>query len=604
MSYAFANEHPVVLTNVDEIRDTMRGLINDGVRLHAWNSFFEMSISANVLQLPGALNPPRWCDTAAAAAAMALPRALGDCGAALGLPADVQKTKRGRYLIQRLCKPTRGKRVTDAELMAELYEYCAQDVVAERAISRKIPPLSGTERQIWELDQRINTRGVHIDRALVDSALHVTEQTASALDARVHEITGGALSNVRQRQRVLDYIHDTHGYTLPGYDATAIREALNDAALPHPVRQLLEIRQQSGKTSTAKFQAIACVTSAIDNQARGLLMYHGASTGRWSGRHIQPQNLPRPSSDADTCIEAVAARDAQLLSALYTNPMDAISSCLRGTITAPAGKRLLVADYAAIEARVLAWLAGQQDVLDVFRGDGRLYEHTAAKIYRTTAESVDTEQRFVGKVAALALGYGGGAVAFQKMADAYGVEIETERAEQIKTDWREANSGIVKFWRDVERAAISAVDNSGKIFNARGIRFRTLDGYLRCRLPSGRALAYYKPTLAEGRFGMRQVEFSGTNSVTRKWERQTTYGGKLVENVTQAVARDLLAEAMLRVESAGYEIVLSVHDELIAEVPNSFGNVAEFSALMCELPKWAEGLPLTAEGFACERYRK
>lgn len=604
MAFAVDGEPPRLLTNVDEITNTLAEFIHQpGVMLRAWNSFFEMSICAHVLGIKDALNPAIWEDTAALAAALAMPRALGDCGAALGLPQDSVKDKRGKYLIQRLCKPNRGKRIEDADLLQELYDYCIQDVVAEREISKRLRPLNSLERKVWELDQTVNLRGVFIDMQAVEAALAMIDQVSDLLNGEVSRITGGALVNVSQRQKVMDYIGSL-GFVLEKFDKAYLERVLEDETLPAIARRLIEIRQQLGKTSTAKYASLKELVTD-DSRAHGLLMYHGAATGRWSGKHFQPQNLPRPSfDDTDTCIELFAHRDAELLAAIYDDPMEALSSSLRGMICAPEGKRLVVADYSAIEARVLAWLAGQEDVVDVFRSHGKIYEHTASQIYGVSLQDVDSEQRFIGKVATLALGYQGGARAFQGMAEMYGVAIDTDLAETVKADWRSGNRKIVRFWWGMEAAALNAIKHPGKTFEIRSIKFRVIDKYLFCRLPSGRALAYYQPRIIPGDFKDEQISFMGTNSVTRKWERQKTYGGKLVENVTQAVARDLMAEAMLRVEDAGYEVVLSVHDELIAEVPTGMGSVEEFEKLMCQLPAWAAGLPVSAEGFECERYRK
>ena len=333
------------------------------------------------------------------------------------------------------------------------------------------------------------------------------------------------------------------------------------------------------------------------------MLYHGASTGRWSSVGVNMQNNPRPSfSDTDECIELFPQKDPALINMLYGDVSEALSSCIRGMLKAPPGRKLVVADYSQIEARVLPWLAGQNDVLDVFRSGQDVYKHTAAKIYRKPVEAIDSDERFVGKVAVLALGYQGGAKAFQSMAKVYGVDIDEPRADQIKTDWRKANPKIVQFWFDLEAAAIAAVENPGTTHRVGSVAFRVFRGFLFIRLPSGRLLAYYAPTMAPGRFGNLQVSFMGTNSVSRKWERQTTYGGKLSENIAQAVARDLMALAMIRTTDAGYDIVLSVHDELIAETTD--GTIDEFSKLMCELPEWADGLPVAADGFESQRYRK
>lgn len=600
LSYAIDDDEPKLWLPGDEVPFGIHEAQN--FEFHAWNSFFEYCIWHHVLGWPE-IPLKNWYDTAALAAALAMPRALGDCGAALGIDQDKQKDKRGKYLIQRLCKPNRGKRIQDAELLNELYDYCKQDVVAEREISKRLRPLNTLERKVWELDQTINTRGVFVDTQAVDDALAMIDQVTEHLNNEVSRITNGALINVSQRQKVMDYI-ESLGFKLEKFDKAYLETVLKDETLPPIARRLIEIRQQLGKTSTAKYASLKELVTE-DQRAHGLLMYHGAATGRWSGKHFQPQNLPRSTfDDTDKCIELFQFKDAELLTAIYDDPMEALSSCLRGMICAPEGKRLIVSDYSAIEARVLAWLAGQDDVLNVFRSHGLIYEHTASQIYCVELQNVDKEQRFIGKVATLALGYQGGAKAFQGMAEMYGVDIDTDLAETVKADWRNANKKIVRFWWDCEAAAVKAVKSPGKTFRVRAIAFRVVGSFLFCRLPSGRALAYYQPRIAIGKFDNEQVTFMGTNSVTRKWQRQETYGGKLVENITQAVARDLMAEAMLRIEEAGYEVVLSVHDELIAEARNDFGSVDEFEKLMCELPTWAEGLPVNSEGFECRRYRK
>jgi DNA polymerase len=572
-----------------------------GYELHAWNSFFEYCLwhhTQGWLAVPVA----QWVDPSAQAAALALPRSLAGCGAALGLPQDQQKNKRGRYLIQRLCVPYRGKRTQDALLMEELYAYCQQDVIAERAIERQLRPLTRTERAVWELDQAINIRGIGVDTAAVDDALVLLEQVSADLESEVSEITDGALTNVRQRQVVMDWCAG-QGCALQSFDKNFLKRALAVDGIPPNVRRVIEIRLQLGKTSTAKYAALKAL-AADDGRAHGLLRYHGASTGRWSGQLVQPQNFVRSAfADVDTCIDLIRHRDAHLLRAVYDDPMEALSSSLRGMLRAAPGRRLLVADYSAIEARVLAWLAGQTDVLDVFRGHGKIYEHTASRLYGIPIETVTKEQRFVGKVATLALGYQGGANAFMRMAEVYGVEIDEPRANRIKRDWRAANLRITGFWYAVETDAMNAVTGAGEPPNTSAVAFRKIGDSLFCRLPSGRCLAYREPLIKPGKYG-DQLTFMGVESVSRKWMRRATYGGSLVESATQGVARDLLAEAMLRLDKAGYPIVLSVHDELIAEREKSEGSLDEFISIMTELPTWAKGLPIDAEGFECDRYRK
>lgn len=603
MAYTIDDSLPVLLKDTADITEFLLRSFEKKRRFKAWNSFFELAICVNVLGIDEAKNIDFWEDTAAAAATLALPRSLGQCGAAIGLEQDMQKDKRGSYLIQRLCKLYRGKRVRDPELLNELYEYCKQDVVAEREIQKRLRPLTQNERRVWQLDQKINLRGIHIDSELVDSAIDVIAQVNETLNKEVAEITNGELINVSQRVKVMSYISSL-GYELKGYNKASLTKALSDKNLPPIARRLVEIRRQTGKTSTAKYASLKKIKTE-ESKAHGLLMYHGASTGRWTGRLFQPQNLPRSSfDDIDTCIEVIKTRDAELLTAIYDDPMEALSSCVRGVICASKGKRLIVSDYSAIEARVLPWLSGQEDVLDVFRSHGKIYEHTASQIYNKHIDGVTKDERFIGKVATLALGYQGGAKAFQGMAEIYGAEIDEDQADRIKTDWRDANHKTVRYWWDCDKAAVKAVQNPGKTFTVRSVAFRVVAGFLFCKLPSGRLLAYYQPRIAIGKFDNPQVTFMGINTITRKWERLDTYGGKLVENITQAVARDIIVSAMFLVEEHGYELISSVHDELIAEVDEDFGSVEEFEQLMCVLPPWASGLPIAAEGFESKRYRK
>lgn len=603
MAYAENAGNIKLTTDTAEAKQLIESWITNGFTIHAHNAQFEKFIAYHVLGITEALNPEHWSDTAALAAAQALPRSLGECGAALGLPQDQQKDKRGRYLIQKLCKPQRnGEYCNDEDLLNELYDYCKQDVIAEIAIYKTLRLLNDTERKVWEADSRINSRGVPVDLDSVKHAIALIDKQTEALNTEVVAITKGELDTTNRRAAVMEYAK-AQGYELDGYTKQDVIKALADPNCPAVVRRLLEIRQQTGKTSTAKYAALEAITDPHDKRARGLLMYHGASTGRWTGKHFQPQNIPRGAiSNANDAIELFANRDPDLLQLLYGDTMEVLSSALRGMICAPAGKKLVVADYSAIEARVLAWLAGQNDVLEVFRTHGKLYEHAASGIYRKPIEQVTKTERQIGKIACLALGYQGAAGAFHSMASAYGLELPDEQVNKIVKDWRNSNKAIVKFWYDLDRAAIQAVKTSERT-SALNVQFKTQKDFLYCRLPSGRLLSYNRPQVKDTGKG-EQVTYMGVNSYSRKWERQQLYGGKIAENITQAVARDLMAEAILRCEAAGYTIVLSVHDELIAEVPEDFGSVDEFEALMCVHPLWAKGLPLRAEGWQGKRYRK
>lgn len=603
MAWAIDDEEPQLWTPGDAIPQRLYDALDGAGEIWAWNAAFERAVWHHQMHKHGwycDIDPSQWNDTAALAATLALPRALGKCAEVLEL--SDQKDTRGRFLIQRLCKPYRGERRTDQHLLDELYAYCKQDVVTERAIKNyilKYKPMGEHERAVWLLDQEINWRGVGIDVPNVENALDLIIATAERLNASVVDLTDGALSGVGSRAQVMSWCRD-QGYRLGGYDKNAILTALADPALPANVRDVLKVRQTLGKASTSKYLAMQNLAGA-DNRARGVFSYHGAQTGRWAGRGFQPQNLPRPAfNDADTCVQLFDQRDPELLEMLYGDPMVALSSTLRSMIVPAQGNRLLVVDFNAIEARVLAWLAGEQEPLDVFATGQCIYCHAATSIYGRTITKADKEERQIGKVAVLALGYQGGVGAFQTMAAAYRVEIEDELADQIKVKWRKANKNIVRFWYALEEAANNAVKHRGHAFDAGPITFKCHGDFLFAKLPSGRRLAYYQP-----RLGNNGLEFWGTDSrLGGRWAKLDTYGGKLAENITQAVARDLLADAMLRVEAAGYPVVMHVHDEIVSEVPKDFGSLAEFEELICQMPDWATGLPMAVEGFECERYRK
>ena len=603
MAWAIDDAEPQLWVPGDSVPSRLLNALKaEDTEIWAWNAAFERAVWQHKMINHGWpwIGAWQWNDTAALAATLALPRALGKCAEVLDL-AD-QKDTRGRFLIQRLCKPYRGERRTDQHLLDELYAYCKQDVVTERAIKNYIQrykPMGEHERDVWLLDQEINWRGVGIDVPNVENALDLIIATAERLNASVVDLTDGALSGVGSRAQVMSWCRD-QGYRLGGYDKNAILTALADPALPANVRDVLKVRQTLGKASTSKYLAMQNL-AGHDDRARGVFSYHGAQTGRWAGRGFQPQNLPRPAfKDADTCVQLFDQRDPELLEMLFGDPMVALSSTLRSMIVPAQGNRLLVVDFNAIEARVLAWIAGEQAPLDVFASGQCIYCHAATSIYGRTITKADQAERQIGKVAVLALGYQGGVGAFQTMAAAYRVEIEDELADQIKVKWRKANKNIVRFWYDLEAAANNAVKHRGHAFDVGSITFKCHGDFLFAKLPSGRRLAYYQP-----RLGNNGLEFWGTDSrLGGRWAKLDTYGGKLAENITQAVARDLLADAMLRVEAAGYPVVMHVHDEIVSEVPKDFGSLAEFEELICQMPDWATGLPMAVEGFECERYRK
>jgi DNA polymerase len=426
--------------------------------------------------------------------------------------------------------------------------------------------------------------------------------------------------------------------------------------LPDECRAALRLRQEAAKTSTAKLTAMTNGISA-GGRARGLFQYHGASTGRWAGRRIQLQNLPRPKLKQDQIEEVFrllnqygAKAGPYIFETTGVKPMSAVSDCIRGFLRAKPGHDLIAADFAAIEARVIAWLSGQEDALQVFKGDGKIYELTAAGIYGVEIQAITKEdpRRQVGKVAVLALGYQGGVGALQTMARAYAVKIEpafdslwaraTEEhkkkcefvfnlngrkydiskkefyaSDLIKQFWREANPQIVQYWDALNTAAIMAVQQEGNTFKCgtkgREVAFKKNGSWLWCRLPSGRVICYPYPKVEiiapfEDSTPRPTLTAMGVDSYTKKWERYKAYGGFLAENITQAVARDLLADAMLNLESKNYPVVMHVHDEVVVEVPSNFGSLSEVTQIITQIPAWAQGLPVSAEGWRGGRFRK
>ena len=569
------------------------------LKIHAWNSFFEYCIWHNTLKWQP-LPIGCWDNTQAHAMALSLPRALGDCGGALGFKRDRVKDNRGKRLIQMLCKPYRGKRVTDKKLLEELYDYCKQDVVAERHIASKLKPITAYERKVWELDQRMNIRGLPIDTANIHHAIAIYEKEKARLLRLLKAITN--LENPNSRQQFFEWLQDK-GIDVDDVQASTLKALKN---LSGEVQKAVNYRLQLARTPIAKYESILKRTSAY-NRLRGFQMYHGASTGRFSSTGVNFQNLPRPViENIDACIDDFKHEDLNNTRSYCSQVMDALSSCIRGMVKAPEGKRFYIADYAAIEARVLAWLAGQEDVLAVFKTHGKIYEKAAAGIYNSTLDKVTKDQRTVGKVAVLALGYQGGVKAFQKMANIYQVDIADDIAQNIVKQWREDNTDIVKYWYNCQKAAIKAIQKPSTPQQVNQIEFRYFNQFLFCKLPSGRLIAWHKPQVVDDEIGRQQIFFMGRETQTGAWQKQSTYGGKLCENITQAVARDIMANAMLVLDEAGYDIALTVHDEIVVEVAKADASrtLEHFTGIMNQKPKWADDLPIKAEAISCQRYQK
>ena len=582
--------------------------------------------------------------TMSRAAALSLPQSLEQAGKALGL--SIKKDVEGHRVMMRMCKPKKvhpDGRVEwneTPEQLARLSEYCAQDVLAECAIDAAVPQLSPSEKRLWALDQKINARGVMLDMPMVDKALAVAERAALAASEQVYELTDGAVQRTTETAKIVKWLNDrgipTSSIAKGEQEELLVRADLFDDPL---ARQVIELRRASAKSSVAKYRAMQR-SVCKDGRVRGTLNFHGASTGRWAGRLIQPQNLPRigdAGPDVEDLHAILAAYDADEAFAVcqlnFDNPLDVLSKALRSMLIAAPGHKLIGGDYSNIEGRVNAWLAGEHWKVEAFAdfdaGVGvDLYVLAYAKAFGVATDAVDKSLRQQGKVMELALGYQGGVRAFQKMAAGYGMIVSDERADELKVAWREAHPAIVKTWYALQDAAIHAVKNPGmKVPCLDGkIIYRVANNILWCRLPSGRPLAYVAPWIESGQcrecHGLGQVEdedcaacwgrgqvkervaFHGQNSATKKWQKNALYGGLQCENVVQAIARDILAEGMFRLEDAGYPLVLTVHDENICEVPDGFGSPEELAELMSIVPTWAEGLPVAVSAWEDKRYVK
>lgn len=561
-------------------------------------------------------------DTLAQTYAMSLPGALDKAAPASGL--NIEKDAKGKRVMLQLCKPKKNKdgsltRYTPEnapEKFQILYDYCKQDVEVERALSKRLLKLTPKESKLWRLDWLINRRGVEIDVEAAEKALEIVDLEKDALNQKMRDITHNKVATCNAISQIVTFI-EAYGIEVPSLAKADLAELL-ETDLPKLVREVLLLRQEAAKTSTAKIKSML-KSAGNGSRIRGLFQYHGAITGRWAGRRVQLQNLPRPTlnqKEIDIIFNTLSTKSihqaSKEIDMIYGPIMPAISSCIRGFLCAKTGHDLISCDFSAIEARVLAWLASEQSVLDVFRADAKIYEHAAAGIYNVKIEDVTKTQRQIGKVAILALGYGGGVGAFQQMAKVYGVEIPDHDAENIKLSWRDKNKKIVKYWYELENAAIQAANNVGAQFTAgpqaNKITYLKKGSFLWCKLPSNRTICYpypeINPITTPWGEEKQALTYMGIDSYTNKWTRLKTYGGKLSENVTQAVARDILAESMFNLEGGGYPIVMHIHDEVVLEVPKGFGSLKEVEEIMSIVPGWAEGLPLSAEGYRGDRFRK
>ena len=658
------------------------GYVRGGGLIEAHNAQFERAIWTYVgtkrLGWP-VVDSNQWRCSAAVAATHAIPRSLAGAADALGL--DQIKDDKGARVMKKISKPrlplkvdlsfiafklwgdaSRWKEVgkpknmwvlkqlypgvagvdslatwhENADELRMLFDYCQQDVRTEHALSARLGGLQGDELSLWQLDQRMNARGVQIDLPLVDKAIELADICSEESNASLYTLTEGAVRTCNQRDAFLNWINGRGGPKIQDTQKATIEAAVKDPNWDDTARQALQIRLDQAKSSVKKYPAMKKVTNS-DGRARGLLAYHGADTGRWAGRLIQPQNFPRGTAEGpiEILCDTILTGDRDEIEFLYGPTMEALASALRGAMVSGPDCDLICSDYSSIEARGTFWITGDQEALQVLGQGKDIYKDMATLIYGVPYGEVTKSQRQVGKQAILGLGYQMGWEKFRDTCAKYGIDMDDDMAKRVVKTYRHAHHPVRSFWYDLEKYAIETVQSQ------RRMKFGKLDmylseGFFQIQLPSGRCLSYFEPRVerivskwqddemegihqrsieegwsvakcdAEGLKTKRQLTFMGVNSQTRKFSRQSTYGGKLTENVVQGISRDIMAAALLRLEEAGiYSPILTVHDEILAEVPPGKGSIEDFENQLTVLPDWAKGFPVGADGgWRGKRYRK
>ncbi len=609
----------------------------DRIVIH--NSYFDRTVAA----AHGIVIPPeKIIDTMVLALMHSLPGSLDKLSEIYNLGEDKAKIKDGKRLIHLFCKPRpkkqklrRATRETHPEDWAKFIEYAKMDIVSMRAIYKKLPRWNFTkeERDLWLLDQRINDRGIYVDCDLAKAALRTFDKQGLTLDERANEMTEGLVTSLSQRDRVLDYLNrDPEAFFINDLKKGTIADLLKEEELPDDIREMLTLRLEGASTSPTKYTALLRSTSP-DSRLRGTTQFCGAArTGRWGGRIFQPHNLPRPKLKSGAIEIGIEAMKLGVEDLLFDNPTDLCVSAIRGVVHSAPENKLVIADLSNIEGRVLAWLAGEewkvQAFIDYDNGVGPdLYMATYAKSFNVSMDAVieneehgDGKFRSIGKVLELACGFGGSVGAFASMGMIYNVKVPAEEALELVRAWRAAHPATTKFWYALSDAVWQCIehpDDNTPVWKVRGIRIDRRKSWLRIQLPSGRYLCYPNIRIKPRKKiwtdidGNQTIEwrdticYDGVDPFKKYWGTVETYYGKIVENIVQATSRDILAHGMKLAEAEGAEIVLHVHDEIIAEVPDSNNwPVRVLEECMSRNPDWATGLPLAAKGFETHRYRK
>ncbi|MGO1368541.1 DNA polymerase [Senegalia sp. (in: firmicutes)] len=612
--YAF-DEEPIKIVDLVQGEkiptDVIEAVTDKEVIKTAFNAAFERACISKHLEKE--IPPEQWRCSMVHSLSLGLPGNLK--GVARTLRLESQKMDEGKALIRYFsipCKATKanGGRTRnlpkhDIEKWDLFKKYCKRDVEVERSIRKKLDnfPMTKSELNLWFLDQKINDLGVKIDKELVENAMECDSLYQEKIYEEAVELT--KLDNPNSPMQLKKWLGVETGFEVDSLTKNTVSELLEKDISPK-AKRVLELRQDMSKTSVKKYEAMDRAMCS-DGRIKGLLQFYGASTGRWAGRIINPQNLPRNNmSDLDLARNLLLEGNYEALELLFDSVPDVLSQLIRTAFIPSENSRFIVSDFSAIEARVIAWLAGEKWRIDVFNSHGKIYEASASQMFGVPIEDItkESELRRKGKISELALGYQGSVGALKAMG-AIDMGLAEGELKPLVDTWRRSNPNIVKLWWDIGAAAIKAVKERTVVNMQYGLKFLYKSGILFIALPSGRSLAYARPRIEiDERFNKDKLTFEGIMPGTRKWGRVDTYGGKLTENIIQAIARDCLAESMIRLEKYGYKTVFHVHDEVILDVPKDKGSLKEVEAVMGESISWAPGLPLGAEGFESEYYKK
>lgn len=575
-------------------------LFNPETKFQAWNAAFEYNILKHVLQVPVKIE--QFIDTMAMAAANNLPQSLDDCSQFLN--SEYQKDPVGKRLIQKLSKPKKdGTFNEDPELLDQMYEYCKQDVRTEMAIAKQLRALSSNEQKVWELTQKINESGVPVDPQELQNAIKAVEENKCFIQSEITELTGGITAN--QPAKLIGWL-TTNGVYTEDLTAETVTKLLQRSNLTDEIRRVLELRQHGSLTSVAKYEKMLEVQ--VGGRIRNTLVYHGASTGRFASRGgLNLQNIARPTLDDDAIKEAYE----RILVRGEGGTMEELSSLVRSAIKAPDGHTFVDVDFSSIENRVASWIAGQNDKVELFRQGLDEYKTFASTaLYNVPYEEVTKDMRQISKSAVLGCMFGQGAKGLVEYAEGMGVKLSLGESEKAVKAYRNAYARVKNAWYDFEAQAIMAIRNPGEAFKSGKVAFKVAKGALWMQLPSGRLICWQAPDVEEQLtpWGAKKlgVVVRNQNTFTRKWGRNKLIGSSIFQSAVQGTARDMLTEAMLRLDEMGYNVINSIHDEILLIVPEQDGEAALELVVeaMTKPPQWASEFPLAAEGWVGQRYRK